>query len=221
MENWFAGHSHDITPHLVDGCPLCDAAKTARNRAIEHLSEALYLLAGLRQPGDRPTIRLNLAPIGISGDDIARCHSIDLSAKQAEALSDAIDSMNAYAGSEGTENLDVDHASLARRKTELMAWMEAQGGEAIESGEWSAAAVAQHSTDLWDAVNDVFADLHRVDVGNEILRDRQADLERVSDVLDEVLPYPFAEEDVPLPHDQAQMDALTAEAEKFLQDGGE
>ena len=221
MEDFFAGHSHGPTPHLIDGCPLCDHLKAARNQAIEHLSEALHLLGRIRGDDDRPTLRLNLAPIDLTADDTSRCHSIDLTAKQAEALSDAIDSMNSYLGSEGTENLDVDHASLARRKTELMAWMEAQSGEAIESGEWSAAAVAQHNTDLWEAVNDVFADLHRVDVGNEILRDRQADLERVSDVLDEVLPYPFAEEDVPLPHDQAQMDTLTAEAEKFLQDGGE
>lgn len=93
-----SGHTHGPTPHFVSGCPLCDAAKAARNQAIEHLAEAIHLLAGLRADDDRPTIRLNLAPIGVTGDDAQRCHSIDLTAKLAEALADAIDSMNARAG---------------------------------------------------------------------------------------------------------------------------
>lgn len=96
----FAGHTHGPTPHFVPGCPLCDAAKAARNQAIEHLAEALHLLANLRGPEDRPTLRLNLGPIGVTGDDAQRCHSIDLTAKLAEGLADAIDSMNAYLGSE-------------------------------------------------------------------------------------------------------------------------
>ena len=91
-----AEHSHGPVGGFVTGCPLCDEQKETRNRAISHLSEALYLLAGLRGHDERATLRLNLGPIGITGDDVHRCHSFDLSAKQAEGLCDAIDSMNAY-----------------------------------------------------------------------------------------------------------------------------
>jgi hypothetical protein len=204
MEDFFAGHSHGPTPHLIDGCPLCDHLKTARNQAIEHLSEALHLLAGIRPETDRPTLRLNIAPIDLTADDTGRCHSIDLSAKQAEALSDAIDSMNAYAGSEPP----------ARPMPGLV--------EEIPTGEWSAAAVAQYDTDLWDAVNAAYAELDPVDITDTVIRDREADLADVVKVLDEAfgdIPCPYAEEDVPLPLDQAQMDVLTSEVESFLKDG--
>ena len=100
MEDFFAGHSHGPTPHLIDGCPLCEHLKEARNQAIEHLSEAVRLLSHLAPEGERPTIRLNIAPIDLTADDTQRCHSIDLTAKLGEVLSDAIDSVNAYAGSE-------------------------------------------------------------------------------------------------------------------------
>ena len=95
-----AGHSHDSTPYLVNGCPVCDTAREARNRAIEHLTDALYLFNGLRPEGEQPTIRLNLGPMNVTGDDFGRCHSFDLTAKQAESLADAIDSVSAYAMSE-------------------------------------------------------------------------------------------------------------------------
>lgn len=234
MENFFAGHSHGPTPHLIDGCPLCDHLKAARNQAIEHLTEALHLLAGLRPETDRPTLRLNIGPIDLTADDTGRCHSIDLTAKQAEALSDAIDSMNAYAGSEQPVDRDlrdladalneVGEAGGAQRHAELMARAERQNDESIASGEWSAAAVAQNDTDLWDAVNAAYAELDPVDITDTVIRDREADLADVVKVLDEAfgeIPYPYAEEDVPLPLDQAQMDALTSDVENFLQDGGE
>ena len=91
-----AGHTHGPTGHLVNGCPLCEAAKAARNRAIEHLTEALYLFNGLRPEGEQPTIRLNLAPINLTGDDTGLCHSFDLSANQLEHLADRIDTDCAY-----------------------------------------------------------------------------------------------------------------------------
>lgn len=98
-----AGHTHGPTPHFVSDCPLCDAAKDARNRAIEHLTEALYLFNGLRPESDeQPTVRLNLGPIGITSDDVGRCHSFDITAKQAECLADAIESVSAYAMSDRT-----------------------------------------------------------------------------------------------------------------------
>lgn len=94
--------------------------------------------------------------------------------------------------------------------------------EQIPSGEWSAAAVAQHSTDIYAQVTDVFLLLDPIEITDKVIRDREADLVDVARVLDEAfgdIPYPYAEEDVPLPHDQAQMDALTAEVESHLRDG--
>jgi hypothetical protein len=95
-----AGHTHRNTAYLIPGCPLCDQQRAVRNQAIAHLSEALHLLSRIRPTGEQPTVRLNLAPIGVTGDDVDLCRSFDLTAKLAEKLSDAIDSMNAYVGSE-------------------------------------------------------------------------------------------------------------------------
>ncbi|MFJ7023281.1 hypothetical protein ACIQUW_33460 [Streptomyces sp. NPDC101117] len=99
-----AGHTHGPTHLFVTGCPLCDAAKAVRDRALAHLGEALLLLSKI-QPVDpsedpRPTIRLNLAPIGLTGDDHGNCYGADLTAKQAEELADAVDLLSAYRMSE-------------------------------------------------------------------------------------------------------------------------
>lgn len=91
-----AGHSHGPTAHLVDGCPLCDAAKAARNQAIHHLSEALHLFTGLRPEGQQPTIRLTLAPINPTNDDTSLCHNFDLTPKQMEYLAEQVDTGCAY-----------------------------------------------------------------------------------------------------------------------------
>jgi hypothetical protein len=171
MLNYDAGHSHLPAPGFVTGCPLCDAAKAARNQAIAHLAEALHLLSHTNPSSEdsRPTIRLNLAPIGFTGDDVDNCHSIDLTAKQAEALSDGIDSMNAYLesgqpDSRGIDGLLADTADAVAdaipsdpdRLTRFQGWLQGQSGEAIESGEWSAAAVAQNNPDLYADVTDLF-----------------------------------------------------------------
>jgi hypothetical protein len=118
-----AGHTHGPFLGFVTGCPLCDAAKTTRNQAITHLSEALHLLAGLRQPGQRPTIRLNLGPVGITGDDVHLCHSFDITAKQAEVLADAIDSVNAYVSSEATATMPSDAAVFALQHPDVAGWI--------------------------------------------------------------------------------------------------
>ncbi|MET8585766.1 hypothetical protein ABZX39_33585 [Streptomyces collinus] len=100
--------------------------------------------------------------------------------------------------------------------------MEQPQFEAIASGEWSAAAVAQHSTDIYAQVTDAFLLLDPQDITDQVLRDRQADLPTVVQLLDDLfgeIPYPYAEEDAPLPLDQMEMDALTAEVERHLQDG--
>ena len=232
-----AGHTHGPTPYFVSDCPLCEAAKEARNRAIEHLAEALYLFNGLRGEDPQPSIRLNLGPIGITGDDVHRCHSFDITAKQAEALADAIDSMNNYIGSEsavdqGLRNIasaieaaiPIDEDRMAQSTARFMGWLQGQSGEAIESGEWSAAAVAQCNPDLYADITDLFTELDPIEITDKVIRDRQADLPDVAQLLDELfgdIPYPYADEDVPLPHDQAQMDSLTAEVESHLKDGGE
>jgi hypothetical protein len=167
-----AGHTHGPTLGFVTDCPLCDAAKVARNQAIGHLAEALRLMAAINPTGVQPTIRFNLSPIGITGDDTPHCHSIDLTAKHAEALSDAIDSMNAHASSQPTEDgllgaalqqaeavIDIDEDRMAQSTARFMGWLQGQAGEVIESGEWSADAVAQNDPDVWDAVNDLLFDL--------------------------------------------------------------
>ncbi len=114
-----AGHTHGPTGHFVTGCPLCDAAKTARNQAIGHLTETLYLFNGLRPEGQQPTIRLNLGPVGITGDDVHLCHSFDITAKQAEVLADAIDSVNAYVSSEATASMPSDAAVFALQHPDI------------------------------------------------------------------------------------------------------
>lgn len=167
--NHDAGHTHGPTLGFVSGCPLCDAAKDARNRAIAHLHEALALLSKVNPSGDRPTIRLNLGPIGITGDDVQHCHSIDLTAKQVEGLADDVDSMRSYLASEspidqGLRDLaagieaaiPVDEDRMAKSTARFMGWLQGQSGEAIESGEWSAAAVAQNDSDLYADVTDLF-----------------------------------------------------------------
>jgi hypothetical protein len=136
-----AGHSHGPSPYLVNGCPLCDAEKAARNQAIEHLHEALHLLSLINRFEGQPTIRINLGPINLTGDDVQHCHSVDLPAKHAEALADAIDSMNACAGSEAPTSSEP---------------VVAAEHEAIGTGEWSAAAVAQNDPDLYAVVTNLF-----------------------------------------------------------------
>ena len=170
MFNHDAGHSHLPAPGFVTDCPMCDAAKAARNQALAHLSEALLLLSQV-QPADPSddtprTIRLNLAPIGLTGDDTGNCYSIDLTAKQAEALSGGVDSMNAYLGSSPDAPIDRILAETADAVTDaipadqnrLTRFKGLQGldREAIESGEWSAAAVAQNNPDLYADVTDLF-----------------------------------------------------------------
>jgi hypothetical protein len=157
MLNHDAGHTHGPTLGFVTDCPLCDAAKEARNQAIAHVHEALMLLAATARFDGQPTIRINLGPIGITGDDVQHCHSIDLPAKLVEALADAVDSMTPYLGSESP--VDIDEDRMAQSTARFTGWLQGQAGEVIESGEWSADAVAQNDPDVWDAVNDLFFDL--------------------------------------------------------------
>ncbi|MEU5742046.1 hypothetical protein ABZ784_29145 [Streptomyces tendae] len=199
MFNHDAGHSHLPAPGFVTGCPLCDTAKTARNQAIAHYAEALRMLADLNQQHGIPTIRVNIAPIGLTGDDVDNCHSIDIPAKLGEALADAADSMNAYLGSEAEDQLigqamrqaesaiPVDQDSLDRRKAAFEAWMEGQAGEVIESGEWSAAAVAQNDRELYAEVTDIFEGLDLIELTRDVLDEPVASKLTVTLALDSLL----------------------------------
>lgn len=200
----------------------------SNDRAIAHLFEALMLLACVRDPGDTSSIPIHIGPAGEG-------YTVHVTARTAEAIADAVDSMNAYRGSERAEDdqlgaalhqveaaIEIDEDSLARRKARFEGWMESRSNEVIASGEWSAAAVAQCNPDLYAQVTDVFMLLDPIKITDQVIRDRQASLADVAEGLDEMfgdIPYPYADEDVPLPHDQAQMDALTAEVESYLQDG--
>ncbi|MCX5001014.1 hypothetical protein [Streptomyces longwoodensis] len=148
MFNSDAGHSHLPAPHFVTDCPMCDAAKAARNQAIQHLTEAVRLFARLGD-GDQPTLRLNIAPIGVTGDDTGLCGSIDLTAKLGEALADAVDRATAYMAS------DPDSDTALRAAAADLAPHPADR-EAIPSGDFSAAAVAQCDPVLYAVVTDVF-----------------------------------------------------------------
>ena len=190
MQNPFAGHSHGPSPYFVPDCALCDAAKEARNRAIGHLNDALRLLSGYRPDGDdRPTLRLNLGPTNVTGEDTGRCHSIDLTPKQAEALADAIDSVNAY------DDQQMGDQMMAVADAQIASW----DHEEYPGGDFSAAAVAQCNTDLWDQVNDLFAgfDVRQIstDVMNERRTNRMAVIEALDNTFGDDVHDPLADED--------------------------
>jgi len=175
-------HSHQFPRRLTPGCPACAPRIEARNQAIAHLAEALHLLTGSGSSDEQATLRLNIGPINLTGADVTNCHSIDITPKQAEGLADAVDSMNAYLDSESAIDqslrdladgieaaIPIDEASVARRKARFDAWLEGQSGEAIESGEWSAAAVAQHSPDATAFITDTFIELDHRAITKEVL----------------------------------------------------
>lgn len=156
-------------------------------RAIAHLTEALYLLACVRNPGDQATVPIHI------GDN-----RIMVTPKTAEALADAIDSMNAYMASESVEDdklgaaarqveavIDIDEDRMARSTARFMGWLEGQGNEAIQSSEWSAAAVAQNDTDLWDQVNKIFGEFKPTVITKQVLDDVHADNLTVNRALDD------------------------------------
>lgn len=199
-------------------------------RAIAHLSEALHLLACVRDHGDTTSVPIHIGPADTG-------HTIHVTEKTAEAIADAVDSMNAYMASESVEDdklgnavgqvesvIDIDEDRMARSTARFTAWLESQSGEAIASGKYSAAAVAQNDPELYADVTDLFLLLDPIEITDKVIRDREASLSDVAQTLDDLfgdIPYPYDEEDVPLPHDQAQMDALADEAERYLANGGE
>ena len=209
--NHDAGHNHLRTPYFVADCPLCEAGKAARNQGIAHLSEALGLLENVRPEGSQPTIRLNIGPVDLTNGGTDHCHSVDLTAKQAEALADAIDSMNAHLGSEAPVDqalrniaskieatVEIDEDRLAQFHARFSGWLQGQTGEAIDSGEWSAAAITEKNSDLVAEITDLFTDLDPREVTKQVLDDAQANNLTVNRALDAFfgeIADPYADED--------------------------
>lgn len=135
-------HNHPFPTRLTIDCPACAPAINARNQAIDHLSEALDILAGLQDPDTAKTIRLSLSPLHLSDiHTVDLCHGWEITPKVAEFLADAVDSMNAHLGSQPAPTVDAV-PPVCR--------------EAIASGEYSAAAVAQNEPGLYADVTDLF-----------------------------------------------------------------
>jgi hypothetical protein len=148
-------------------------------RAIAHLAEALLLLACVRDQGDTSSVPIRIGPADTG-------HTIHVTAKTAEAIADAVDSINAYMASESVEDdklraavqqmqpaidelIGADEASMAWRLAELKARAQAGNGEAIASGEWSAAAVAQNDPDLYADVTDLFDSIDPISLLDDVL----------------------------------------------------
>jgi hypothetical protein len=147
-------------------------------RAIAHLAEALHLLACVRDRGDNSSIPIHIGPADTG-------HTVHVTAKTAEAIADAVDSINAYMGSESVEDdklraafqqaqpvidelIGADEGSVAQRKARFEAWLEGQSGEAIASGEWSAAAVAENDPDLYGDITDLFLSIDPQDYLDDV-----------------------------------------------------
>ena len=203
-------HTHAFPARLTAGCPACAPAINARNLAIGHLSEAIDLLAGLQNPDEPKTVHLSLAPVHLTDPDTVHlCHGWEITPKLAESLADAVDSMNAWLDSasdqvlgnameQAAAGIPVDKDSLNRRKAGFEGWLEGQAGEVIESGDYSAAAVAQCYPDLYADVTDVFMLLDPREITKTVLDDRQVDLLYAVQALDDVygdVHDPYADED--------------------------
>lgn len=156
-------------------------------RAIAHLAEALYLLACVRNPGDHATVPIRIGE-----------NQIDVTPKTAEALADAVDSMNAYMATEAVEDdklraacqqveavIDIDEDRMTRATARFMGWLEGQAGEAIASGVWSADAVAQNDPGTCAEVTDTFNEIDLTQLHKEVCKDRQVDEKAVTQALDD------------------------------------
>lgn len=89
----------------------------------------------------------------------------------------------------GRACLLFDQPAIDLRRAQAVQPVPAQAGEPlherIESGEFSPGAVAQHSPDLWDAVNDLFFDFDLKAITAGVLDHRQTDMMRVIEAVDD------------------------------------
>lgn len=152
-------HNHPFPTRLTVDCPACAPAINARNQAIDHLSEALDILAGLQDPDTAKTIRLSLSPLHLSDiHTVDLCHGWEITPKVAEFLADAVDSTNAHLGSQPAPAVDAVPAVCR---------------EAIASGEYSAAAVAQNEPGLYADVTDLFDSIDPISLLGEVFKSDQ------------------------------------------------
>jgi hypothetical protein len=100
-----------------------------QSRAIEHLAEAIYLFACIRDTGDTPTVPVQIGK-----------HQITVTPKTAEALADIIDST-------------ITRSAVGQTATA------APVREQCGAGEWSAAAVAQNEPDLYADITNLFDEI--------------------------------------------------------------
>jgi hypothetical protein len=160
-------------------------------RAIARLAEALLFLSTVRNQGDTTDVPIHIGPADAG-------HTVHVTARTAEALTGAIDSINAYMASETVEDdkignalrqveavIEIDEERMARSTARFTAWLEAQSGEAIGSGVWSAVAVAQNDPDTCAEVTDTFNEINLTKLHKEVHQDRQADRKSVDRALDD------------------------------------
>jgi hypothetical protein len=125
-------------------------------RAIARLAEALHLLSDIRDQGDTPSVPIRIGE-----------NQINVTPRVADALSDAIDSMNAYMASDEPFIGKLEHAA---RHAGLL---EGLAGEHIPTGEWTAAAVAQNHTALYADVTDAFLLVDPLSYLDDVLTSRE------------------------------------------------
>ncbi|MEV8248098.1 hypothetical protein AB0R01_30645 [Streptomyces rochei] len=128
----------------------------AARKAIAHLAEALYLLSSVRDQGDTTDVPIHIGPATAG-------HTIHVTARTAEALSDAVDSMNAYLASEEVQD---DKLRAAARQAGILPGAH----ESIGAGEWSAAAVAQNDWELYADVTDLFDSIDPISLLDDVLK---------------------------------------------------
>jgi hypothetical protein len=145
-----------------------------RNRAIRDLADALARLSRADRTGDPQSVRINLGPAGaFSGADAALYFSVDVTPKAAEALADAVDSMNACLSSEQPVGQDG-------------------------AREWTADALISTYPEMAAEILETFLELDPREVTKDVLDNPQADNLTVNRALDDVfgeIADPYADED--------------------------
>lgn len=160
---------------------------------LNALARALNACNQAGTDGQRPIGRITVNPIDLHAapDAWQYCHNIDLTE---DGLLVALQQL----GADLTNVMPIDQDSLDRRKAGLLGWMDAQTGEAIESGEWTADRLSGTHPELAAELTDLFGDLDPRTVQATVLDHRQADFAHVIEAIDDVfgdMADPLADED--------------------------
>lgn len=169
-------------------------------KAIRDLMQALWLFAADRDQGEQPAVPIHIGPVGSE-------HTVYVTAATAQALADLVDGARVDTAGDGEDAdedaafdslirdrlqgiediVPIDEDRMARSTACFTAFLEGQSGEAIETGEWSAATVAHNHRQLYVDVQDLFDHLDYQAVFNTVLDHRQVDLPVAIRALDDVL----------------------------------